>query len=61
MSEDEQDSDDAELERMFGKPSDNKKAAVEESDSEEEKPKKKAPKKKTKEAAVPENSTSNVA
>ena len=61
VSEDEQDSDDAELERMFGKPSDNKKAAVEESDSEEEKPKKKAPKKKTKEAAVPENSTSNVA
>ena len=48
MSDEEQDSDDAELERMFGKPSDNKKAEVEEEVSEEEekpKPKKKPVKK----------------
>ena len=48
MSDEEQDSDDAELERMFGKPSDNKKAAEEEEVSEEEekpKPKKKPVKK----------------
>ena len=36
MSDEEQDSDDAELERMFGKPSDNKKALEEEEVSEEE-------------------------
>ena len=48
MSDEEQDSDDAELERMFGKPSDNKKALEEEEVSEEEekpKPKKKPVKK----------------
>ena len=43
----EEDSDDAELAKMFGKPSDNKKIAVAQSDSSDDEPKKnQAPAKK---------------